>query len=115
MPAALHLIDGTAGQRLPLKPAFGSPCNGCGMCCAMEPCGLAREFIPDHPSEGPCRALEHDEGRFTCGLIRHASRYLPDLPNDWADAHLGGIFAEALGAGQGCDSDDVRAIEIELE
>lgn len=107
---AIPLIDGTSGARLPLKTAFGSPCNGCGLCCAMEPCGLAREFIPDHPEDGPCRALEHEGGRFVCGLIRHASRYLPDLPNDWADAHLGGIFADALGAGKGCDADDVEDI-----
>lgn len=104
---AIPLIDGTSGARLSLKPVSGSSCNGCAYCCAQEPCGLAREFIPNHPAVRPCRALEGDTGQFVCGLIRHASRYLPDLPNDWADPHLGGIFAEALGAGKGCDADDL--------
>jgi hypothetical protein len=102
---AIPLIDGTSGARLPLKPSIGSPCNGCGMCCAMEPCGLAREFIPDHPAEGPCLALEHEAGRFLCGMIRRPGHYM-QLP-DWADAHMGGIFADALGAGKGFDADDV--------
>lgn len=97
-------IDGSEGQRLPIKPAFGSPCNGYGMCCAMEPCGLAREFIPGLPAEGPCLALEHEAGRFVCGMIRQPGHYMR-LP-DWADAHMGSIFAKALGAGTGRDADD---------
>lgn len=104
---AIPLIDGTSGTRLPLKPAFGLPCNGCGYCCATAACGVALQFIPDHPEDGPCRAMEYEGGRFVCGMIRHPSRYMPDLPNDWADAYLGQLFAEALGAGRGCDADDV--------
>lgn len=100
------LIDGTKGARVPFKPAFGLPCNGCGYCCAEAPCGVATQFIPDHPEEGPCRAMEFDAGQFVCGMIRHPSRYMPDLQNDWADGVLGGMIAEALGAGRGCDADD---------
>jgi len=101
----VHLIDGTGGARLPAKPATGSPCNGCGWCCAEEPCGVARQFIPDHPAEGPCLALEWVEGRFSCGMIRRPSHYM-QLPNDWADGVLGGMIADALGAGRGCDAED---------
>ncbi|KQQ39146.1 hypothetical protein ASF58_22915 [Methylobacterium sp. Leaf125] len=104
-PQAIRLTDGTGGQRLPVKPAFGSPCNGCGYCCAEEPCAIARENIPDHPEEGPCLALEHEGGRFVCGMIRRPGHYMR-LPNDWADGHLGGLFAQALGAGRGCDAGD---------
>lgn len=100
---AIPLIDSTAGQRLPLKPAYDTPCNGCGFCCAAEPCRIAREFIPDHPEEGPCLAMEFEAGRFVCGMIRRPGHYM-QLP-DWADAHLGGLFAQALGAGRGCDAD----------
>lgn len=100
---AIHLIDGSEGQRLPLKPAFGSPCNGCGYCCATEPCAIAREHIPDHPEEGPCLALDRDGEQFVCGMIRRSGHYMR-LP-DWGDAHLGSLFAEALGAGKGCDAD----------
>jgi hypothetical protein len=90
------------------KPRLGQPCNGCGLCCAMEPCGIAREFIPDHPEEGPCRAMERHDGRFVCGMMRRPSHYM-GLPNDWADEHVGSMFAAALGSGQGCDADDLDA------
>ena len=102
---AIPLTDRTSGAQLLLKPAFGSSCNGCGYCCAEEPCAVAREYIPDHPEEGPCLALEHEGSRFGCGMIRRPGHYM-QLPNDWADAHLGALFAEALGAGKGCDADD---------
>lgn len=117
---AIPLIDGTAGARLPIKPAFGQPCNGCGYCCAAEPCGIAREFI-GADEEGPCPALECEGGRFSCGMIVRPLVYLGQaagisdafsLPRgakaepDEADAELGRQIAEALGAGRGCDADD---------
>jgi Fe-S-cluster containining protein len=111
---AIHLIDGTKGQRLPLKPTHGKPCNGCGYCCAASPCGVAREYIPEHPEDGPCLALEHEAGRFVCGMIRRPSHYMA-LPNDWADKILGEIIANALGAGKGCDASDIEAPELEQE
>lgn len=63
--------------------------------------------IPDHPEEGPCLALEHEGDRFVCGMIRRPGHYM-QLP-DWADAQLGGLFAEALGAGREGDADDPNA------
>lgn len=33
----------------PEKPEEGAPCNGCGFCCAAEPCGLAVESHPHIP------------------------------------------------------------------
>ena len=97
---SIHLIDGSESQRLSHKLVHGSPCNG----CPMEPCGIAREFIPDHPEEGPCLATEFNTGRFACGMIRRPGYYI-QLP-DQGDAHMGALFAEALGAGKGCDADD---------
>lgn len=99
------LIDGTGGQRLPVKPQSGEPCNGCGYCCSAEPCRIALDWLGADPEQA-CPALEYEGGRFHCGLIRRASHYL-DLPNDWADAHLGSVIAGALGAGKGCDADDL--------
>jgi hypothetical protein len=77
---AMPLIDGTTGAQPPL--AVGSLCNGCGYCGATEPRGVAREYIPDYPKEGPCRAMEYEAGRFGCGMIRHPSRYMPELLNN---------------------------------
>jgi len=47
-----------------------------------EPCGIARTYIPDHPVEGPCHAMEYEDGRFVCCMIRHPSHFMPDLLND---------------------------------
>ena len=90
--------------RVPAKPILGDPCNGCGYCCAMEACALAREYISaDIP--GPCPALEFEGGRLRCGLVRRPSLYMR-LPNEWADALLGSLFAQMLGVGKGCDAED---------
>jgi hypothetical protein len=110
----LPQIDGTSGARLPIKPAFGQPCNGCGYCCAAEPCGIAREFI-GADDQGPCPALECEGGRFSCGMIVRPLAYLgraaglhgaADAPPGGADAQIGRQIAEALGAGRGWDADD---------
>ena len=97
-------------ERAPPKPRLGDPCNGCGYCCAAEPCGLAQEYI-GCGTDGPCPAMEFDGGRFFCGLVRKPSRYM-DLPNEWADPILGPMIAEALGAGRGCDADDPEPFSL---
>lgn len=83
------------------KPAFGVECNGCGLCCLMEPCSLAEEFLD--VSSGRCPALEWEEGRFWCGLVRSPSKYLAP-GKEFADAVVGAAFAQALGVGVGCDA-----------
>ena len=47
---AIPLIDGTAGERLPVKPAHGSACNGCGWCwcCASKAGGVATRSQVGH-------------------------------------------------------------------
>ena len=106
----IHLIDGTSGQLVPVKPSKGAACNGCGYCCAAEPCALAIEYV-GAGKEGPCPALEFEGGRAWCGLVRHASRYM-DLPNDWADQNIGEMIAAALGVGRGCDADDYTLPDV---
>jgi hypothetical protein len=100
-----------------LKPAFNSPCNGCGYCCSVQPCRLAEEFL--NCTTGPCVALEKREGRAVCGLMRNPLAYifqaahpeqdvpvLDEAPDDEVTKKLSADIAEALGAGKGCDSDD---------
>jgi hypothetical protein len=70
--------------------------------------GALRHRPRTHPQpsgEGACVALQREGDHFVCGMIRRPGPYM-QLPNAWADAHLGGIFAEALRAGKGCDADD---------
>lgn len=93
------------GERvmLPVKPAIGQPCNGCGHCCKTEACLLSRDFL--HSAVAPCIALEQEDGRYWCGLVRTPSKYL-GLPQDWADPQLSCTIAYTLGLGMGCDADD---------
>jgi len=96
----------TAGLELTLhKPRKGDACNGCGMCCSVQPCALAAEFL--HCTTGPCVALEYEDGRTFCGFVRRPVHYLmakdaPPSITGTLQAHLAGI----LGLGHGCDSDD---------
>jgi len=99
------------------KPPAGDSCNGCGYCCAMQPCALAEEFLAC--TVGPCVALEAQGGRTACGLVRNPLGYLfkaahPEVdvpvlaaPVVTAEAlALSQEIARALGVGRGCDSDD---------
>lgn len=96
----------------PGKPAYLSPCNGCGICCAEEACAVAVSLIDADPN-GRCPALEFEAGRFWCGLVRHPSRYMPakfreldDERRGWADEVIGELVAKTLGGvGGSCDSD----------
>ncbi len=82
----------------PEKPAFGARCNGCGYCCASEVCKLGEMVF--ETSVAPCPGLTWKDGRAWCG---------PML----ASAVIGGEMHErlllAMGAGLGCDSDDLSA------
>lgn len=88
----------------PPKPPLGMPCNGCGVCCAAEPCPPARLFLRQR--HGACRALQWqaEAGCYRCGLVLEPERYFPWL--------RGGLrsgarrwFARSISAGFGCDSD----------
>ena len=88
----------------PDKPALGSPCNGCGVCCAAELCPLGRVIF--RKSRGPCPALtwRTAEQRHDCGLVVAPKKHLPRLPR-----RLEPLFVRLarrwIAAGIGCDSD----------
>jgi hypothetical protein len=68
------------------KPAYGDPCNGCGLCCLTGPCEVAREYL-HVPGGQPCPALEYDFGRYWCGMLTRPLLHLarataPDLLED---------------------------------
>lgn len=95
----------------PEKPALGAPCNGCGVCCAAEPCPVSLALL--WPHRRPCRALEWhaDQQRYLCGILRQPTDYLSYLPkvaNPW----LRRLTARWIAANTQCDA-DIRA-EITL-
>ena len=84
------------------KPRLGSPCNGCGLCCAAQICGIGEQYFPG--ALAPCPALTLTDGRFQCGLVLHPSKLFA-LRFD-ADEILTPMFAKAIGSGQGCGMED---------
>ena len=88
------------------KPKTGQPCNRCGLCCTIEPCKLAREFL--HCTIGPCVALEADkDDRKTCGLLTRPAWYmLGEVAPECETGRLSVLLAYAIGVGRGCDSSD---------
>ena len=92
------------------KPAFGAPCNGCGWCCWATACAIAIQHFAGARADEPCPALEFEDGRSRCGLVRRPGHYL-GLPHAWADEHLGATVAELLGVGRGCDAAILKEAE----
>ena len=89
----------------PPKPAEGAPCNGCGLCCAAEPCPLGVWL--SRRRRGACAALLWDAaaGLYRCGAITEPGWWLPWLPKRWATR----LARRWVAAAQACDSDLLRA------
>lgn len=76
------------------KPKEGAPCNGCGVCCAVEACAIARMA---GRNEAPCFFLVRRGAAFSCKLVETELEHgLPPL------------IASALGVGRGCDSESTE-------
>lgn len=88
----------------PEKPEPGAACNGCGVCCAAEPCPAG--LLVFRRRHGPCGALEWDDGarRYRCGLADAPEKYLGWLPRLAAPLARRWLH-RMIAAGRGCDSD----------
>ena len=86
----------------PPKPDYGARCNGCGMCCAAEPCPVAYVFLLQF--SGKCRALlwQDETGRYQCGMVVCPDRYAGLIPERWRE-RAGRFFASRIATGAGCD------------
>lgn len=85
------------------KPKRGEKCNGCGLCCATQLCRIAEEQFPG--AVAPCPALEFEDGRTYCGMVRHPSRHMK-INFTGADETIAPMISMALGIGRGCDAED---------
>jgi len=90
-------------QQAPVKPDVGQPCNGCGVCCAVEPCPVARVFLWQRT--GRCCALVWDEAQqiYRCGMLIQPSSYLVWLPQRW-QTWFGRRVRRWIAADVACDS-----------
>lgn len=83
----------------PPKPAWGAPCNGCGVCCLAEPCPVG--MLVSRKRRGACRALtwSTEQGRYHCGLM------LPGLGRvRWWTGPWRAWVRRLISAGSGCDA-----------
>lgn len=88
----------------PPKPAVGAACNGCGVCCAWQPCPLG--VLVSRRRHGACKALWWHEGaaQYRCAMVTGARRLWPRLPA-WVEAALQRLAHRWIAAGIGCDCD----------
>jgi len=92
----------------PPKPAWGQPCNGCGVCCLLEPCPVG--IVLSRRRRGACVALRWvaTERRYRCGVLHDPGALL-----SWGDGRIGRWLtaraqpwlARWIAAGSGCDCD----------
>jgi hypothetical protein len=96
----------------PAKPAPGAPCNGCGVCCLLEPCPLG--VLLSGRRQGACQALrwQEDAQIYRCGAITAPREVLQErLPQFLQPATrlvagvLGKLACRWVAAGAGCDCD----------
>ena len=87
MPGQLIRLHAAA----PPKPLLGAACNGCGACCASEPCPLAMLLF--WRRRGSCPALQWADERYRCGVLAKSPPWLARWVRRW------------IAAGQGCDFD----------
>lgn len=98
--------------RAPVKPESGQACNGCGVCCALEPCPVGALLSASR--HGACAALVWNTtaGRYQCGALvapeRSVRQALPRglqglaRPLTWV---LRRWAARWIAVGIGCDSE----------
>lgn len=85
----------------PAKPVLGAPCNGCGLCCAAEPCPLGVWL--SRRRSGACAALRWSvaDKRYLCGALAQPKHWLPWLPEAWARR----LVRRWIAAGMACDAE----------
>jgi hypothetical protein len=87
----------------PAKPAERAPCNGCGVCCAAEPCPVG--VLVSGRRTGACAALSwnRDASLYRCGLVSSPGVVLPRLPRALAPL-VSRLARRWISAASGCDS-----------
>jgi hypothetical protein len=90
-------------REAPAKPEFGAPCNGCGVCCASEPCPLG--MVLSGRRSGACAALRWNDSqaRYLCGALVAPRDVLPRRLAMFAPL-LSKLAARWISAGSGCDA-----------
>jgi len=95
----------------PTKPVPGAPCNGCGVCCLMEPCPLG--MVLSRRRHGACVAVHWVDSakQYRCGALSEPAAVLKKLlprPLHSMALVLAPVLARIarrwIAVGAGCDS-----------
>lgn len=96
----------------PRKPPEGAPCNGCGVCCAVQPCPLG--MVLSGRRTGACAALRWDGAAalYRCGALSQPQVVAAQAlgrRGAWLARPLAAVLQRLarrwIAAGKGCDSD----------
>lgn len=91
----------------PPKPAPGAPCNGCGVCCLLEPCPLG--VLLSGRRHGACSAVRWDATvtAYRCAALTEpgqvAASRVPSFLAPVARWLLVRFARRWIAAGTGCD------------
>ena len=87
----------------PPKPAYGAPCNGCGLCCLTAPCPLG--VLVSRRRTGACSALRWSDGqaRYQCGMVSDPGG-VTGVNRPWLLRLLLRGARRWIAAGVGCDA-----------
>ena len=88
----------------PPKAAMGAPCNGCGVCCAAEPCPVSYWLLGHRDGACPALAWRDGAGRYFCRMVLAPGAHLPWVPLP-LQALFGRVCRRWIAADLGCDSD----------
>ncbi|WP_311222526.1 MULTISPECIES: hypothetical protein [unclassified Acidovorax] len=97
----------------PAQPAWGTPCNGCGLCCLAEPCPLG--MLVSRRRHGACMALRWDESavQYRCGLLTDPAG-VTGWRRPWALRWLRGLARRWISAGTGCDAHPLQVERVNV-
>jgi hypothetical protein len=96
----------------PRKPAEGAPCNGCGVCCTVQPCPLG--MVLSGRRTGACAALQWDGtvALYRCGALTQPHMVVAQAlgrRGAWLTRPIAAVLQRVarrwIAAGRGCDSD----------
>lgn len=84
------------------KPAYGTPCNGCGQCCRTQLCPLGAGMFGTW--SGPCPALQKEGSSYRCGLVVTPEAFAPIRCAVHGAKALRDAAVFLTGADLGCDA-----------
>lgn len=87
----------------PAKPPEGAPCNGCGLCCLVEPCPLG--VLVSRRRSGPCVALRWSDSDqlYRCGMVSDPGSVVGTTRPQFVRA-ISALARRWIASGVGCDA-----------